>query len=174
MLCSSGWYGSQGGSRYIYTPRTTAARRDPPQGERLAGTQRSASCTVEGTARRCQAPKTCTQGGCEPDRETPQGDQGTLFPSSVVRVVAGKVMHMSTAKEQPKNRACLLLTAEETRQTSLQLCEQALVAQERAQEIMRQSRLIQHIMKDYALLKRSSRYGDSDLSFSPDHHRGGR
>jgi hypothetical protein len=52
------------------------------------------------------------------------------------------------SKKQPQHRSSLFLIVEETRQTSLQLCEYALVAQETAQELVRRSRLCRQILKE--------------------------
>jgi hypothetical protein len=52
------------------------------------------------------------------------------------------------SKKQPQHRSFLFLIVEEARQTSLQLCEHTLVAQETAQELVRMSRLRRQMRKE--------------------------
>ncbi len=57
-------------------------------------------------------------------------------------------MDIESLGKQRSNDPTFCRIAKETRETSLQLCEQALVAQEVAQELRRQVRLIQQIIKN--------------------------
>ena len=61
--------------------------------------------------------------------------------------------HESQPMQELHRRSSLLLLAQETRQLSLKLCKQALIAREEAREAVQLSRLWRQIMEEYTQLR---------------------